>query len=156
MFDEKKIKAGVMEQLTGVNAVTLRSWRRKGLLAGMGFQADGSMARYSFIDACIIALAFDLDRRASVAMPAALEIAIQFRPAVLSMLEDETDHHSWTLFAMIEHRGSGYYQIEPIRDLLQWATFAPVFGSLTTATFANVGAVAQNVHLRLVTLEGAK
>lgn len=146
---KRQYKAALIEKVTGINAVTLRSWRRKGLLSPMGFAPDGTTANYSFVDACVLSLVTTIEERAMVAMPESLALAIELKTCFHVMIdENDEPKATWNLWAHVDHRGAGIFKINIFKDPGEWIRHQSLWGNQSIILLINLGEAARQTAMR--------
>lgn len=159
---DRIFKAAMAEKVSGINAVTLRSYRRRGLLEGLDFTADGTMARYSFIDLVIFKTAVELEKRAHMSPTSALELAIEMRRAIEVIVSQRDESPSpvemishpqlppasrapmrWRGWAVINSRGGNHFIWEATDNLSNWFSMSSAFGETTVFVVVDLAKIAQ-------------
>lgn len=163
-FLTQTYKSAAVEKVTGMKAVTLRSWRLKGLLSDMGIEPDGTTNRYTFVQLCVLGVAAKLiqDERE---MPGALRVALEMLPFIETIVRQpdpqtvavvgversnnwaECSH--WTGWAVLNRRAKGIYTVEPVLDLQDWAKWSPLFMSSQVVSLVNVADICRTTVERL-------
>ena len=150
---ERIFKAALAEKVTGINAVTLRSHRRRGFLTDLGFEPDGTMARYSYADLVVLTTAVELERRLKAVSTDALETAITLRHDIAEMLAqgEWQDWAMWVVFSKgTDFLGNETEEVKVVQDLAKWAEGKhPAEGLDTVMVVVNLSAVARITVMRL-------
>ncbi len=143
MTDENTHKAAVVERVTGINAVTLRSYRRRGLLVDLGYEADGTTARYSDRDVVVFALATRLRSSVPMSDTDALAAAIHLR----SKIEKAIEKRQPNVWVFLKHYREGMFSSYDVDagTPLDWADLLSVTGPDKSAMIIGLSDLIQNV-----------
>ena len=163
-------KSAMLEKVTGINAVTLRSWRRKGQLKPLGFETTGEMNRYSFIDMCVFVVAVELIQ-AHIEMPLALLTAIEMHDDIRNIITEnrndgpvtivgqdadaETFSH-WTGFAVLRKSKMTEHYHSAVARTADEVALSLVLQDTNVALMVNLGKICQKVAINLIYVESAE
>lgn len=143
MTDQNTHKAALVERVSGINAVTLRSYRRRGLLVDLGFEADGTTARYSDRDVVVFALATRIRNRAPMSDTDALAAAIHLR----SKIDEAIEKRLPNVWVFLKHHTEGAFSNYAVDAgmPLDWADLITVTGEDKIALIIGLSDLIQTV-----------